>query len=273
MMGLVVFSDLDGTLLDHDDYSHDAAQPALAALKERGAPVVLCSSKTRAEILPLWYTLGLKGPFIAENGGGVFIPREHRLAAEPGWQAAGPGWRVRRLGLPIEEVRERFAGFKDRFGARGFGDLSDDEVAGLTGLSRAQASLARRREFNEPVVLPEPEAQADEFAAAAREAGLETTRGGRFFHLLAGGDKGKAVRQVAELFRLEDPELLTMALGDAQNDLSMLAMVDRPVLVARPDGSHAQLELPGLARQALPGPAGWSAAVLAVLAETAPGGA
>jgi mannosyl-3-phosphoglycerate phosphatase len=272
-MGLVVFSDLDGTLLDHHDYSYEPAQPALAALRERGAPLVLCSSKTRAEMLHLWHALGLTAPFITENGGGVFIPKEHRLAAEPGWRPAGDGWRVRRLGLPIEEVRQRFAGFKERFGARGFGDLDDAEVAGLTGLSPAQASLARRREFSEPVVLPEPDAQAGEFAAAAGQAGLETTRGGRLFHLLAGGDKGKAVRQVAELYRLEDAGLTTAALGDAQNDLAMLAMVDRPILVARPDGSHAEMELPGLVREKRPGPAGWNAAVLALLAETAPAGA
>ncbi len=268
-MGLVIFSDLDGTLLDHADYSYQPALPALQALRERGVPLVLCSSKTRAEMQNIWYGLRLQAPFITENGGGMFIPKEHLLAGEPGWKPAGPGWRQRALGLPIQEVRSRFARFKERFGAKGFGDLSDQEVAELTGLPQAQAALARQRDFDEPVWLPRAEEQAEEFSQAAREAGLEVTRGGRFFHLLSGGDKGKAVELAAGLYRLYDPELVTMALGDAPNDAPMLAAVERPVLVARPDGSHAELDLPGLIRQPEPGPRGWNAAVLAALEETA----
>jgi hypothetical protein len=49
----VVFSDLDGTLLDHETYSFDAARPGLDALKSRGIPLILASSKTRAEMQDL----------------------------------------------------------------------------------------------------------------------------------------------------------------------------------------------------------------------------
>jgi mannosyl-3-phosphoglycerate phosphatase family protein len=268
-MGMIVFSDLDGTLLDHETYSFEAALPALQALKSQGIPLVLCSSKTRAEMLGIWLSLGLNAPFIAENGGGVFVPKEHFLAAEPGWKPAGPGWRMMALGKPIAEVRAAFAGFKERFSAKGFGDLSDQAVAVLTGLSEAEAARAREREFNEPVWLPEPDQQTEAFMQAAREVGLEVTRGGRFFHLLAGGDKGKAVQKVAGLYRIYDDKLLTMALGDAPNDLPMLAQADRPVLVARPDGVHAGLDLTGLIREPGIGPIGWNRAVLNALQDLA----
>jgi mannosyl-3-phosphoglycerate phosphatase len=264
-MGMIIFSDLDGTLLDHDTYSFDAARPALDALKEGGIPLILCSSKTKAEIHNIWHALGLNAPFIAENGGGIFIPKEHFLAAEPGWKPAGAGWRMMALGLPIAEVRDRFDSFKDQFKAKGFGDMSDQEVADLTGLSTAQAALARQRDFNEPVWLPEPNAQAEAFSQAAQAAGLEVTRGGRFFHLLGGGDKGKAVNKVAGLYRTYDDALITMALGDALNDLPMLAQVDRPVLVAQHHGGHADIDLPGLTREPGIGPQGWNTAVLAAL--------
>ncbi|MCG7852909.1 MAG: HAD hydrolase family protein, partial [Methanosarcinaceae archaeon] len=49
-MKYVVFTDLDGTLIDHDTYSYKAARPALAALKKQGIPLIFCTSKTRAEI-------------------------------------------------------------------------------------------------------------------------------------------------------------------------------------------------------------------------------
>lgn len=268
-MGMIVFSDLDGSLLDHHTYSFEEAMPALEALAAKDVPLILCSSKTRAEMIDIWSALGLTAPFIVENGGGVFLPKEHFLSAEPGWESAGAGWRMFALGEPIAEVRARFAKFKGQFKARGFGDLSDQEVADMTGLSPAQAALARQRDFNEPVWLPEPDAQAEAFTQAAQEAGLQVTRGGRFFHLLAGGDKGKAVKRVAELYRAHDPELFTMAIGDALNDLPMLALVDRPVLVAKHDGSHADLELDGLLREPGAGPKGWNAAMLAALRELA----
>lgn len=263
-MGLVVFSDLDGTLLDHHTYAHQAACPALKALRRRGAQLVLCSSKTWAEMRPLWQELGLDGPLIAENGGGVFLPATHALAGLPGWQEAWPRWLVHPLGLEINQVRARLSHLLETFGARGFGQLTARQVAQLTGLAPEQAELALDRQFDEPVVLDQPQ-DAPAFLEAAGQSGLEATQGGRFLHVFSGGGKGRAVRFLTSLYRQLDPGLVTVALGDAPNDEPMLAAVDHPVLVAKPDGGHAPLDLPGLARQALPGPQGFNQAVLELL--------
>ncbi len=48
----IVFSDLDGTLLDHRTYDYTPALPALASLQEKQIPLVFCTSKTAAEIMP-----------------------------------------------------------------------------------------------------------------------------------------------------------------------------------------------------------------------------
>ena len=45
----LIFSDLDGTLLDHDSYTFGAAQCALRAVRERSIPLILATSKTLAE--------------------------------------------------------------------------------------------------------------------------------------------------------------------------------------------------------------------------------
>jgi mannosyl-3-phosphoglycerate phosphatase len=72
---LIVFSDLDGTLLDHATYSWQAAVPALEALKERGIPLILASSKTSAEIAELRAETGFADcPAIVENGAGLLEP-------------------------------------------------------------------------------------------------------------------------------------------------------------------------------------------------------
>lgn len=69
---LAVFTDLDGTLLDHNTYSWDAARPALDRLVRLQCLVVLASSKTAAEVLALQDIMALSGqPALVENGSGL----------------------------------------------------------------------------------------------------------------------------------------------------------------------------------------------------------
>ena len=49
MTKLVIYTDLDGSLLDHDSYSHAAADALLVELEAHGIPVIIASSKTRYE--------------------------------------------------------------------------------------------------------------------------------------------------------------------------------------------------------------------------------
>lgn len=55
---LLVFSDLDGTLLDSHSYDWQPAAPWLTRLREANVPVILCSSKTSAEMLYLQKNVG-----------------------------------------------------------------------------------------------------------------------------------------------------------------------------------------------------------------------
>ena len=71
---MVVFSDLDATLLDHETYSWAAASQALDWLQENGLPLVLCSSKTLAEMQVIHRELALTAPMVTENGAAVATP-------------------------------------------------------------------------------------------------------------------------------------------------------------------------------------------------------
>ena len=73
----VVFTDLDGTLLDHSTYSFAEAQPALALLKSKNVPLIFCTSKTRSEVEYWRGLLGNNHPFIVENGGAAFVPENY----------------------------------------------------------------------------------------------------------------------------------------------------------------------------------------------------
>jgi len=270
---LIIFTDLDATLLDEETFCHKAAAPALAELRLAGASLILCTGRTRAEVEPLHRELGLSAPFVFENGGGIVIPARAR-----GWRtpllARGGGPLVIPLGTPHAALVVALREISAETGWRlvGLSDLTIDEVAERTGMSHAAASLAATREFDEPFVIEgaHPEATGEARVAVARAAerrGLQVTRGGRFHHLTGPADKGKAVRQ---LLGLHEGPLFSLALGDSANDLTMLQAVDRPVIVPRPDGSSSETLLGGLphARRApFPGPRGWNETVLAELRE------
>lgn len=272
MAQLVVFTDLDGTLLDHDTYRWEAARPALAALKARRVPVVLCTSKTRAEVLPLREALGFQHPFVVENGGAIYLPANYFPPApaagreEAGFQVLELGVRYPRLVRALEE-EARASGVK----VRGFSRMSDEEVSRLCGLSPAAARRARQREYDEPFLIEQgSHQQKEDFFHRLRERGLHWRAGGRFLHLMGASDKGKAVTRLLQLYRVRYGAIRSMGLGDSPNDLDLLAVVDVPVLVARPDGSHDETlrsTLPHARLAAGVGPVGWNQAVLENLRE------
>lgn len=70
----LVFTDLDGTLLNHDDYGYDPVLPMLSWLQDHYIPVIAVTSKTRLEVEDLLTALSLHEPFVVENSSGLFIP-------------------------------------------------------------------------------------------------------------------------------------------------------------------------------------------------------
>ena len=73
-MQTIIFTDLDETLLNQD-YSFSEAERALEIIRDKEVPLIICSSKTRAEIEVYQAKLRIDWPFISENGGGIFIPK------------------------------------------------------------------------------------------------------------------------------------------------------------------------------------------------------
>jgi mannosyl-3-phosphoglycerate phosphatase len=74
MEHILIFTDLDATLVDHDTYDFEAARTTLEMLRNKTVPVIICSSKTHAEIEVYRKRMDLRGPFIVENGGAIFVP-------------------------------------------------------------------------------------------------------------------------------------------------------------------------------------------------------
>lgn len=242
----VLFTDLDGTLLDADTYSFEPARPALAALRKADIPVVACTSKTRAEMRPILKNLGLDGPSIVENGGAIV-------------EADG---KTRPLGVSASKLLRAYVLLKERAGGalRSFHEMSDAELSAETRLSIDEASRARRREFDIPfTILASAQELAPQLALEAGKLGLTMTRGGRFFHLHGPGDKGKALKAVMSRWRTRR----AAAIGDSANDLPMLKAAAVAFAVKTREGRHDPDLVSGVPRLRLidrPGPEGWAIA-------------
>ncbi len=264
---LLVFTDLDGTLLDHHSYSFSAALPALERLRKAGVPVIPVTSKTLAELAPLMQAFDNAHPCIAENGGLIALPPGYFKALD-GYPLQ-EGYRVIELSSDYEKLLQtaRRLRAEHEYQFRGFSDMSDAEVTACTGLPADQAALARRRLCSEPLLWLDTAAAFAQFRQALQATGLQLVQGGRFWHLMGNQDKASAIRQLCEQYRRAGfQHFRTVALGDSPNDIPMLAAVDIPIVIRRPDGSCLSLEgQTATCCSELPGPTGWNQTMLQLL--------
>ena len=264
-MKLLVFTDLDDSLLDHETYSFRESKQALEVIRERQIPLIFATSKTRTEVELLQAEMGISEPFIVENGAAVYVPNGYMgFSINNGIQQYG--YTLIRLGTEYAEIRKFVESVKGRFKIRGFGDMHPEEIASLTGLSAEQAIFAKKREFTEPFVM-ENMSILLKLEDTAKARGLKITRGGRFFHLIGEGqDKGKAIEIATGIFaeNMKD-KIISIGIGDSANDFSMLECVDIPVLIPHPDGRFENFDIKNLLRAGQPGSKGWNQAVVDIL--------
>jgi mannosyl-3-phosphoglycerate phosphatase len=240
-----VAADLDGCVLDARTYEAGPAAGAIREAVRAGVIVLLATSKTRAEVAALERTLGVRVPAAIEGGAGLWLPPRTLIA----------------LAAPYDRVRRAFvdARRKARIDARGFGDADVGEVARRTGLSRAEAARAKRREFDEPFWLERPASRAalSRFRGLARRRGLAVSKGGLFHHLHGRCDKGRALARLLRALGIRRARVL--AFGDSPQDLPMLRRADFPFVVPKPDGRPDPALRRGIPRARLapaPGPEG-----------------
>jgi len=269
---LVIFTDLDGTLLD-SAYSFRKALPALRLIKEKNIPLLLCSSKTATEMEHFRKKIGNHHPFITENGGGIYIPKDYF-----GSQITNSGLKIKdynkytliKLGASYEDLRKALEELRDEgYDVKGFGDMSAREVAGLTGLKLPDAARAKMRDFDEPFVFRGSGLSAARLRRRIRAKGLNYTQG-EFLHIMGDSDKGRAVGILKRLYGKQGRKIITAALGDSPNDIEMLQTVDHPFVVKKKDGSYNQQvirKVRACIRAGGIGPEGWNSAVLKLIDE------
>ena len=264
---LICFTDLDGTLLNHDNYRYDDAIPTLDKLKKAGVPIIPNTSKTRAEVIDLRQSLELTDPFVVENGSGIFLERDDQRFDLNSTEADSTLNKVY-LGLSYEQAQAALSQLSQdlQVTLKGFGSMTETELVESTHLPLTDLMRACDREFSEPFILP-PHVSVETLEAWAAQNHFQILVGNRFCHMLGlNAGKGKAVTQLKAAFNTSE-SITTIGLGDSPNDLSMLEAVDIPIVIPGVNGPHPQLAQKGWTIAPQPGCRGWSLAVESILSK------
>ena len=259
----LVFTDLDGTFLNHEDYDYTVALPAVAAVQQRDSPIVFASCKTQGDVLELSDALGFAYPMIYETGCGVCWPGGYFSHLENEHHGFCANYdRV----IDILNQLRRQHGFQ----FNGFHDMSAQQVAQATGLSESDAENARLRQFGEPLQWQGSDEQLEQFHAELQAVDLHLVSGGRFMHVMSPVDKSHAIQWLTRQYRIMQPDVewITIGLGDSPNDAQLLASVDQPYLVRNlhlHTEQHELLKIDGILPTKESGAAGWNEAIMGFL--------
>jgi mannosyl-3-phosphoglycerate phosphatase len=259
----MIFTDLDGTLLDHDSYSFAPAQQALALIAERGIPLVINSSKTSVEIIAIQQQLTICQPFICENGAAVFLPLIDGASAEQ------QQWQRQPFAVSRDQVLTVLNDLRTEHGYQfsGFADGEAAAISELTGLSLEDAALAGQRDFSEPLLWRDSDAALITFLKQLASHNLTAQQGGRFLTVMSqSADKANAMQWLTKHIGGQT-DIQTIALGDSPNDEGMLNAANIAVIIKSARSQALSVSGPQqIIRTELPGPAGWQWAMDQLLA-------
>ncbi|MBB1201412.1 mannosyl-3-phosphoglycerate phosphatase-related protein [Enterobacteriaceae bacterium 89] len=224
---LIIFTDVEGSLIDTHTQQWQPAAAWLTRLLEQEVPIVLCSSKTAAELMLLQKELNIgPQPLIAENGAVI------QLADS--WQDDKAYPRMI-TGSPHEEIHDILKQLRDSEGYKftTFSDVPVQTISDWTGMNPHHASLARLHEASETLIWRDSDERMQEFDATLASLGMQFVQGARFWHVLdQRGGKDQAVSWLRSRYQAREGfRRIALGLGDGPNDAPLLNAVDYAVVI------------------------------------------
>jgi len=180
----IIVTDLDGTLINHHDYSVDTAIPFIKELKQKNIPVIFNTSKTFHESIELQKKLNINCPFIVENGSCIFYPKDLYITPPENTIDKNTHW-AEIIGKEQSYIRNILNSIDtQKTNYKLLSECSISEAVELTGLTSKQAELAIAREFSEPFIWLSGESEIINFKNKIEKSDLNIIQGGRYQHLI-----------------------------------------------------------------------------------------
>jgi len=263
----LVVTDLDGTLLNHHDYTTHDALPAIRKLKNLNIPIIFNTSKTYSESISLQMKLDIEAPFIVENGSCIYFPKSlyPDLNQVEECQTRDQYWEIT-LGKKYSEISKILQTTGTPTSSyQLLSSCSPQEASVLTGLSVEQAEQAITREFSEPLIWKQDDEALNVFKKEIKEHSLNTLQGGRFLHVLGDCDKGIATNKLKDILTTAKRQINIIVLGDSENDVAMLEVADISIIVNSPSSKTLQHLIEPAINTFQEAPSGWNEGIEAAL--------
>ena len=249
---IIIFTDLDGSLLNKDTFRFDEIEDYFKELISIGIKIIPNSSKTEAELSDFNNQYNLNLSFIAENGSSIHglnlinknLPQKILLG-----RSTDQIYKVYEENIP-SDLKQKITFILK---------LKSKEQEEIFGLPLNKMLLAIKRDHSIPIQFNGTENEKSEFINIINDCGLTIQTGGRIMNICDNTNKSKAMVKTIQLIKDEmNNEIITIGVGDNQNDIEMLGETDYSCLVKNDNFDSSLINMDNLIKSSKPSPLGWA---------------
>ena len=248
---ILIFTELDGSLLHRDTFKFDEIKDYLKQLISKGIFIIPNTSKTEKEILEFNNELGSSLPYISENGSAINgldllnsnLPKELILSREKDSLI-----KIFRELVPVNLQNK----------CKWLSEMDRKKQSLIFGLENDKLKMALDRKYTIPFLFEGNKSERNELSKIVKNKGLALQEGGRVINLTDKVNKAKALQVFVRFFKKNNKNVKTIAVGDNYNDLDMLKTSEFPCLVFNDKFTLDEIPIKNLITTNKPSPEGWA---------------
>ena len=248
---ILIFTDLDGSLLHRDTFKFDEIKDYLKILLSQGIFIIPNTSKTEKEILEFNNELGSDLPYISENGAAINglnllnsnLPKELILSREKDNLI-----KIFENSMPVNLQNK----------CKWLSEMDKNKQSLIFGLGDEKLKMALDRKYTIPFLFEGNRSEKNELFRVLKSENLAAQEGGRVINLTDKVNKAKALNVFVRFFKKNNKNVKTIAVGDNYNDLDMLKTSDFPCLVFNDKFTLDEIPINNITITNKPSPEGWA---------------
>ena len=252
---IMIFTDLDGSLLNHDNFDFKKIKSFILQCLSIGIKIIPNSSKTKKEIDFFCDQLGERLPYIVENGSAI-----HNIdIVSSDFKEVNNSLVFSRT---VEEILEIILKEvpKNLIDKCSFvKDMNRKMQKQTLGLSEEFLPFALNRDYSIPFTFNGSDQIINEFKLILEKLDLKLHEGGRVFNISDNCSKGSAMKTLVSKIKKDislNPYIIVV--GDSPNDISMLEEANQPCVVPLPNKCNLKdLKFNNILRAKQSAPEGW----------------
>ena len=262
MKRYLIFTDLDGTLLDHENYSFGTNKKTISTIINNKNEIIFNTSKTFSECKKLLKELKLLNmPFSTENGAVIYFPKI-RFNKIKNSSSFGRYWSVRIAKLSSKNWYQFLKLKQKKYNFFIAQDLSPKILKKYTNLNNTNMMLDR--EASQIILWEDNLTKLKLFKKDLKsEKDGVLIKGSRFMQISSICNKRIAKKLISHAYDIQFRDkysINTIALGDSKNDIDMLNSCKYSCLIKNSSDAYPKLRLnkKNVFKSSKIAPDGWS---------------